>query len=413
MNSDGQNNVTPGNTPTFSSVGNSPDAFLNKEGAQERVDYSATAVSQHIDMNPPINQITEPLTGSSVIVDPATSAHGSVNGQPLDENGALPNGFKPGYGPNSAMPRMEKPIKPKMSERIKRSVGNMDKKKRNRSIIIFAVTVLLVAGCVLFAVFSGMFTTDYSETYFAAKDVRSQIQKMKSDANCDKVVEYADNKYTSMQIYNSYIEGCKSIGAGINTDIIAALGETQGVLKDAEIRKRYRSFKTTLGDIGEGSDHLNGTLDVYKTWHEWIVAENAGDTKYTTDEWSEDDLKEASDILIKSGRTELIDYGKTWLEKKSEIADLSYKYYHMTSNDTIFTMSEIRDKRQKALADFAEWKEENEPDIRKVVPLETIDVAKLYSKFNELYDYIRKTYQENYNSSKGGCKELVNSVVCE
>ena len=46
-------------------------------------------------------------------------------------------------------------------------------------------------------------------------------------------------------------------------------------------------------------------------------------------------------------------------------------------------------------------------------PLELVDTAKLYAKFEEFYDYVRDTYQKNYNPAVGGCKEYVTSIVCE
>ena len=39
--------------------------------------------------------------------------------------------------------------------------------------------------------------------------------------------------------------------------------------------------------------------------------------------------------------------------------------------------------------------------------------SKVYAKFEELYEGMRKTYEENYNFRAGGCRELINSVRCE
>jgi len=59
------------------------------------------------------------------------------------------------------------------------------------------------------------------------------------------------------------------------------------------------------------------------------------------------------------------------------------------------------------------WKKENKIEITVMFPLELVDTAKLYAKFEEFYGYVRKTYEKNYNAVKGGCKELVTSVSCE
>ena len=70
----------------------------NKEGINpviqqaENVAYSDEVRESHIDMNPP--QVVEPLTGSSVIVEPEV------------KNKVPDNGFPIGYGPNEHMKKM-------------------------------------------------------------------------------------------------------------------------------------------------------------------------------------------------------------------------------------------------------------------------------------------------------------------
>lgn len=404
-------------TPKFSSAGQTFEGAQDfsrnlKAGAGgvavESVQYNAETVKKHIDMNPP--RVTEPLTGSSVIVE---GGGRTVNGQPVGPDGTLPNGFRPGYGPNSAMPRIEQPKKPKMRERIRRTFGDGDKKKKKRNMIIFFALIAALLSGAAYVLISGIYKIDYSETYAAAREVRSKIQEMKSDANCDKVVDYADNGYTTMQAYSTYIEGCKAVGESATADMIAKLGETEGVVRDPEVRKRYETFKSDLIEAGNGSEKLNKTLELYSTWHKWIYEEETGNTKYTTYEWSETDLKKVSDILVNSGNKTLKKYGKEWLKRMKEISELSYKYYHMTSEDTIFTMSELKQKRETALTEFNDWKKTSEPKITEVAPLETVDMAKLYANFSELYEYISDTYETHYNSAAGGCREMVSSVVCD
>ena len=62
---------------------------------------------------------------------------------------------------------------------------------------------------------------------------------------------------------------------------------------------------------------------------------------------------------------------------------------------------------------FTTWKKEKEPKVTELYPLELVDTAKLYAKFEEFYNYVKDTYQKNYNPEVGGCKEYFSGPVCE
>jgi hypothetical protein len=163
----------------------------NKEGAApsiqqaENVSYDEQVKDSHIDMNPP-RGVVEPLTGSSVLVEP------EIEGKVPD------NGFPIGYGPNEHMKKIEKPKKPSMRERMKHARKKMTKKQKILAITIPSVIVVLIGGFVIFATVTGMFKIDYSGTYLASKNLKNEMQKLRSDANCDKVIEYVNNQYTAM-----------------------------------------------------------------------------------------------------------------------------------------------------------------------------------------------------------------------
>lgn len=361
----------------------------------ENVSYSEEAKNSHIDMNPP--QIVEPLTGSSVIVEP-------------EVKGAVPdNGFPIGYGPNEHIKKIEKPKKPSLRERLSHARQKMTKKQKVLLITVPLGIVVLVGGFIAYASITGMFKTDYSGTYLAAKELRNEMQKLRSDANCDKVVEYVSNQYTANETYNDYINGCREVAEGVSDSVMLKVGDTAGVLKDEEVRRRYETLKSALAVAKSENGDVNDVLKKYSIWHEWIKEEAAGDTKFN-EGWPDADMKKAAAILIDSEVDEFKKYGEEWYKFKKEAAYATNLYYHHDASMLLNELKTVMDEKQSA---FRQFKKENELDIMEVFPLELVDTAKLYAKFEEFYDYVKETYQKNYNSAIGGCKEYVTSVVCE
>lgn len=350
---------------------------------------------EKIDMNPP--QVVEPSTGSSVIVEP--------------EKKVPDNGFPIGYGPNEHLKKIEKPKKPKLRERFKHARKKMSKRAKILLITIPTVLALAIAGFVVYANLTGMFKIDYSGAYLAAKDLRTEMQKLRSDSNCDKVIEYVDNQYTSKDTYAKYIDGCRTAGEGVSMDVVNKVGDTEGVLRDNEVRKRYDILVIAIKTAKEGNSDVEKLLKIYTLWHSWILAEADGNISHNDWDWTESDLKNATDILTESGISEFEEYGEKWLELKTEAAKAYYANYHIDPGQT--NLTEIYNNMVTAQNAFSEYKKENEPDIKELYPLELIDMAKLYSKFEDFYDYLRETYQNNYNQTVGGCKEFVNSIVCD
>ncbi len=361
----------------------------------ESVSYSEEAKNSHIDMNPP--QIVEPLTGSSVIVEP-------------EVKGAVPdNGFPVGYGPNEHMKKIEKPKKPSLGERLRHVRQKMTKKQKILLVTIPLGVVVLVGGFIAYASITGMFKTDYSGTYLAAKELRNEMQKLRSDANCDKVVEYVSNQYTANETYNDYINGCREVAEGVSDAVMLKVGDTAGVLKDEEVRRRYETLKSALAVAKSENGDVNDVLKKYSIWHEWIKEESSGNNKYQ-DSWPDVDMKKAAAILIDSEVDEYKKYGEKWYELKKATSDAANAYYHPDPSAIIADLHTVMKEKQD---EFAKFKKENEPDVMEVFPLELVDTAKLYAKFEEFYDYVKETYQKNYNPAIGGCKEYVTSIVCE
>ena len=371
------------------------------KNVMKQVDYDQNLARQQINMNPTEKQRFEPLTGSSVVIDTSI------------EKQIPENGFPAGYGPNANIARVEKPKKPKLKERLKRSFAQMTKRQRRLSIIVPSSVVVLLTTFSIVAMITGMFATDYSKTYSIAKTLKIELQKMRSNVDCNKVTEYASNTFTSMEIYQGYVEECKKNSKGIDEKIITEMGDTAGVLKNIEVNRRFESFKVTLNEIKMGNTEIEKKLDIYTLWHNFVLEESSGDKAHNGYEWSEAEIQEVAKKLIDSGNEKLVNYGKKWAELKIEVAKAAYKFYHTSEETEVVDYKEIKNEMENKKTAFSDFQKAYRPDPAIDFPLQFVDVAKLYVKFEEMYNFIRETYQKNYNRKVGGCKELINAIVCD
>ena len=397
-NVDGGVKMNDGNQPN-NEVG--VNSVFKVFGEVKKIDYNQELVDQQINMNPTEKRIYEPLTGSSVVVDT------------VQENRVPENGFPAGYGPNADFKRIEKPKKPKLGERIKRSFGELTKIQKRLLIIVPSAVVGLIVVFSIVASITGMFSTDYSKTYSVAKAIKSDLQKLRSNVNCDKVTEYNDNTFTSMEIYQGYIEGCKKNSQGVNAQLIEEMGDTAGVLKDIEVNRRFEAFKVALNESKASSAEVEKTLDLYSLWHNWLIVESSGDKTHNGFEWSESEIKEAAKILVESGNERLVSYGNAWINLKTEVAKAAYKFYHSSEETEVVDYVEAKNDLEAKKNAFIQFQKEKRPDVLTEFPLQLVDLANISVKFEEMYSFIRETYQKNYNKKVGGCKELINAVICD
>lgn len=322
------------------------------------------------------NQIVEPLTGSSVI---------------LEE-------------PKGQTELVEK--KPKWWERMEK----LTKKQKRKLLVLTGLSVGGVALLMSVSVMLGMFKTNYGGSYLKAKELRVEMQAMRGDYACEKVVDYVNNPYTTMKVYLEYIEGCKMVGKNAE-GLVQELGKTEAVSKQQEIAEKYLEFEKDFRQARKEGEKMAETLEIYGLWHSWILAESAGNATSEWD-WADATLDAAVKILLESGQVKFVEYGKGWLERK-QVAAGAYRAYYYPAVSAAGNMEGPRNEMIAKTNEFSNWKKENEPRIQDLVPLGGVDTVKLYTKFEQMYDLIRQKYQKEYDRSVGGCKELVNQVICD
>ena len=334
--------------------------------------------------NQQLQQVVE-SSGSSVIIDPPHSES--------DQAGEL-----------------NRQVEAKQKKRAKwrQKWDAMPKKKRRMiTMIIVGATVRVVGGTALIMSITAL-NIDYGISYRVAKELRIKIQKMRSEYECQKVLDYVDSAYTTMGAFNEYVEGCRTVGDD-STSLVEELGLTDAVRRDDEVALRYDVFKGAYEAAVSGGEDLNATLELYTIWHNWIIASaGMGNGKWDI---PDSDLQAAANILINSGDEALKSYGEGWLSRLQEAAQ-AYRDYYVAGYDAE-NKEQLRVDMEDKKKGFTEYEAQKRPNIKELKVLETADTAKLYTRFEDMYDYIRRAYQEHYQKGSNDCKELLTEVVCD
>ena len=247
---------------------------------------------------------------------------------------------------------------------------------------------------------------NYRDTYKAARDLKDNIVLIRNNYACNDVINYVENVYTAQKDFDSYADNCVAIGE----DAIAAiekLTNTEGYIRDENIQSEFKTFKESFDETILTGGEFEKTISIYRTWHKWLLAE------HKLDGWdqSEADLKSAAKILLNSGQAIFAKYAEGWLTHRIAAATAYRNYYdasYLAEN-----RSELREIMETTQQAHNDWDTLNRPNLQTEFPLEVTGTAKLYSKFNHLYELIKTQYQNNYVSGSGDCAESIGQVVCD
>lgn len=332
-------------------------------------------------------------------------------------NQPTPSYPNPGY-PNQPYPGQLYPNQPYPNNQypnqypqpmVKPPKQPMDPAKKKKIITI----VSICSGVGLLAVIAAIvipiiLRVDYSTAYKTAKDLKPKIQEIYYSYDCKYVSEYLSSSYTSIKSYNEDIEGCLEVFGGNTNQLVAELGETDGIKRNTDLKNQYEKFNAEYAAISAGSaDDLAAKLELYKAWHSFVVTNSDLNYAKSTDA----EFTAAANYLINSGNDTLKTYGENWLEKSLALSAARRAWDSASFSASNY--SELRNDYNNKYSEMKDWVATNAPDVKSLAPLSTDDTSKAYSEFEKLYSMISETYEKNYNSGSGDCTEFLGDIYCE
>lgn len=355
------------------------DAGLAAKGYPVAVPYNL-ATAPVAGQPAPVANAAAPATAAPVAAATASSAAAT----------ATTTSAQPATTPTPVAPQPKQPMNP------------ATKKKIILGCVIGAVAlVAIIIICIVIAIVSHI---DYGEAYRQAKSLKDDVSELYTAYDCERVVSSVNSDWTSESNYNKYIEACKDATAGID-EKIAELEKTAGVRKDSALSNAFDKFKKEYLAIVPNSEELDAKLELYKTWHAYVVAVDdlsASDTDAK--------IQSAANILINSGNDTLKTYGEGWLEKTMDYVRAYRAYQNSSYSDS--NRSQLRDDMYSKQTAQRTWISENKPDITELAPLNFSDTTKMYNAYRDFYELLTATYEEHYNSGSGDCSELHDVVYC-
>lgn len=291
----------------------------------------------------------------------------------------------------SAKPGSSTPVAPKPPKSHKKAIIG--------ALIATGAIIVVAVVCIVIVLATRV---DYSESYHAVRDLRTHINKIASNSDCENVVDYADSSWLSEKAYDKYIDGCKKT-TNRDDELVQRLGDTAAVRKDSAISKQFDKFKTAYDAAIPNEADLTEKLDLYRAWHKFVILSDDLTTKS-----SEKDFQSAIEPLKNSGNDTLKSYGEGWLEHA-----LAYRSAYNAYWDNSKAGNTEREAMDKAEDAFEDWMDDNAVDMTKVAELDTADTDDLRTEFEDLYDLIVEAYEENYDYDSGDCTEFFDSIYCD
>ncbi len=320
-------------------------------------------------------EIIEPLTGSSVFIEP-----------------------KP------AKPEPKKlPKKPTPLERF----DQRPKEDHHKIIISLSVLNLMIFSAIILVLFSKTAHANYADAYHLAKELKKEVELIKSDTSCSRVTDYAHKSFVAAETYDTYIKDCQTISTTPN-DYISKLAQTEAVKTDETVSQRFKAFTDAYDSAVTGSKSLALTLDQYRIWHQWVISSSANTSELS---WTDAELESTAKILTESDIPTFAKYGQEWQKYFGNFVTASREYYTASFSDE--HKEELRTKMTDAKKAYEDWQSSSTPDLKTLLPLENPNIANLSSKYQSFYTVLREAYQQNYDPEVGGCREFADRIICD
>lgn len=268
-------------------------------------------------------------------------------------------------------------------------------------VAIVVVTIIVKNGI------SSTIAAGYGATYRAARELSPKITSTATSTSCEYAVTYVNAISVDRSTYESYVNNCKNLASGVDT-LVEQLGQTPAIGWNSELSQAYQDFRNLYFEAfpgGEQTAQLNFTLDLYQTWHNYLVA-----TDILTVDSPDAEFQQAADILRTSGNETLAKYGEEWLTKELDYLDTYRRYWDLSYTDP--GKDALRAEYETKREDLRNWVNDHRPDVTKLANFTIPDVDAMQHSFTNLYDLIKSAYESHYDPSSNDCNQAGNVVYC-
>ena len=261
----------------------------------------------------------------------------------------------------------------------------MNPKTKKKIIIGIVIALVLILAAVATIIIILIVThVDYKTAYDKTADIKRELSEATTESSCYYVKTNVDSSYRTEKEYDKFIEKCRTSGEEIS-NLVTELGDTDAVKKNTEIGEKYDKFKKEFDRTYLASD-INDKLELYKTYHKFIVAEDNLDYYGNN---SEEAIEKVANILTKSNNKKLKQYGEKWLELRKTVESTHKAYYD--ADWSAENHSELYKAYSDAYDAYTDFVYDEEIEWDEVAEIDT-DLSDTRKALNNLYEAIGKEY---------------------
>ncbi len=274
------------------------------------------------------------------------------------------------------------------------------------------ITGVVIVAVVIIAIIvkngiSSTIAAGYGATYRAARELSPKITGTATSTSCEYAVTYVNATSVDQSTYEGYVNNCKSLASGVDV-LVEQLGQTPAIGWNSELSQAYQDFRDLYFEAfpgGEQTAQLNSALELYQTWHSYLVA-----TDILTVDSPDSEFQQAADILRTSGNETLAKYGEEWLAKELDYLETYRRYWDLSYTDP--GKDALRTEYETKREDLRNWVNDHRPDVTKLANVSIPDVSAMQASFTRLYNLIKTAYESHYDPSSNDCNQAGNVVYC-
>lgn len=306
--------------------------------------------------------------------------------------------------------KAEKGLAAKKDQRAKKSAHKSHKK----GLIIGGaiILVLAVTGVICAIVLPPLFQPKYGESYEVAVDLKAWLEGYYGEkkAPCQDVVDSYNDETVSVDRFDDMVKKCKAdITEG--RELVAKLGESSGIMKDENLKKKYDQFAKTAKLTMPDDEKLAKEFKAYQAVHDFSVEIDEVDE----DEFNEATVKRIAQILIDSDDDILVEVGEGFKTRSLKLVQLYHDFENASNSNDYSRYFELYSEIRDAADDYQDWMTDhagmfNNKD--RILDKDTVNAVK--SDFDDLYKAIREMYEKHYDGkNEVECSKKGDGVKCK